>query len=158
MREGKAEIMVVVLNVAHLAFDGISVAVDDGFRSYDTIGRRLTAHNFELDGSHSTSHHEHVILVDGTVGFQKVWFKECLEQVAGQTFDGVVKGQNVNPLSILYVGTRLDRDDVGEVDAQIIADNPIHTDPLVWAVLVGEYNTDRLLFALAFEQDRVTTE
>lgn len=47
-------------------------------------------------------------LADGPVGLQEVGFEVDLKQVASDPLDCVINRQNMNPLPILYIRTRLD--------------------------------------------------
>lgn len=132
--------------------------MDDCVRGDDAEGRGVAADHLELDRSHGAAHDEHVILVDGPVRLQEVRLEECLEQVAGQSLDGVVKGQHVDALAVLDVRTGLDRDHVRQVDAQVVTHHSVHADTLVRHGLVGQHDAHRLLLALALQQDRVTAE
>lgn len=64
----------------------------------------------------------------------------------------------MNPLPVLNVRARLNRDDVHEPNAQIIPNYPIHTDLLIRTGVVGKNNADGLFPPLAFEQNGVSPE
>lgn len=143
---------------SHLSLNRVALAVDHCVRGDNAEGRGIAADHLELDRSHGAAHNEHVILVNGPIGLEEVRLEECLEQVAGQTLDGVVEGQHVDALAVLDVGTGLDGDDVGQVDAQVVADDAIHADTLIGHGLVGQDDADRLLLAFALQQHRVSAE
>lgn len=96
--------------------------------------------------------------MDGTVRLQEVRLQVNLKQVSGQTLDGVIDWQNVHSSAILHVRTRLDRNNVRQMNAQIIAHNAIHADLLVGAILVRQHNANRFLASAALQQNRITAE
>ena len=42
-------------------------------------------------------------LANGSVSLQEVWLEEGVKQVACEPFNGVINGQNMNPLAILDI-------------------------------------------------------
>jgi len=96
--------------------------------------------------------------VNRPVGFQEVRLQEDLKPVARQPLNGVVNGQNMDPLSVLDVGALGDGDHVAEANPEIVPDDPVHSDLFGGDGLVAEDNADGLLAFLALEQDGVATE
>ena len=56
----------------------------------------------------------------------EVGCKENVEERAGKTLDGVGHGKDSNALGVLDVGTRVDGDNVTELDAEVVPDNAVH--------------------------------
>lgn len=44
-------------------------------------------------------------LANGAICFKEVWLQVCIEQVARQTFDGVINGEDMHPLAVLHIST-----------------------------------------------------
>ena len=102
--------------------------VDDSVLGNDTVLGGVCFNNFEFNSSHTTSYEESVALADGAVGchkisemFKKQFQKRTLEeirlevdfeQVATQPLDGVVKGEDMYPLSVLDVETLVNVDEI----------------------------------------------
>ena len=89
--------------------------------------------------------------MDGPVGFEEVRLEEDLEPVSGQPFDRVVDGKNVDPLPVLHVGTFGNGHDIAESNSEIVSNDSVHPDLLVWNGVVAQHDADRLLPFLALE-------
>ena len=117
-----------------------------------------SAANLEVDSSETATDNEGVALVDGSIGLQEVGLQEDLEPVSGQAFDGVIDGQNMDPLPVLDVRTFRDRDDVAETNSKVVSDDSVHSDLLVGDGVVAQNDADGLLALLALQQDSVASK
>lgn len=66
----------------NLTLDGFSLAVNDGVRSHNAIGRRVCLYHLELDGSHASTDHEGIIAVDGAVSLHEVRLEVHFKQIS----------------------------------------------------------------------------
>ena len=119
---------VVIAHVVHALFvftlHGLAFAVDDGVGGDDAVRRRVCFDNLELDGVHGLADEEEVALLHGPVGLEEVGLEVHVKEIAGDTLDGVVEGEDVDALAVGDVATVGYGDDVGEADAQVLADDP----------------------------------
>mmetsp|Transcript_30444 Transcript_30444/g.64131 ORF Transcript_30444/g.64131 Transcript_30444/m.64131 type:complete len:464 (+) Transcript_30444:1281-2672(+) len=141
-----------------LALDGLSLAVDDRVGRHDAVGRRVRLDHLELDGVHRRADQEQVALLDGAVGLQEVRLEVHVEEVARHALDGVVQGQDVDALPVGDVAAVGHGDDVGEADAQVLADDFVHADAGVVARLVGQDDAHGVAPFLALDEDGVAAE
>lgn len=91
--------------------------------TYNAVLCWVSLNDLELDGTHASADQEKIALADGSVGLQEVWLQVDLEQVAGDTLDGVVYGENMDALSVLDVGAGVKGDNVSKADTQVLANN-----------------------------------
>ena len=87
--------------------------------------------------------------MDGPVGLQEVGLEEDLEPVAGEALDGVVDGEDVDPLAVLDVGAGGQGDDVAESDPEVVSHDAVHADLLVGCGVIAKDNAGSLLPLLA---------
>ena len=92
--------------------------------------------------------------MDGSVRLQEVGLEEHLEPISGKTFNRVVDGQNVDPLSVLDIRALCHRYDIAETHAQIVTNDAIHSNLFCGDGVVAKNDTDGLLSFLSFEQDQ----
>jgi hypothetical protein len=83
-------------------------------RSNDAILIRISLDNLELNGTHATAHKEEVVLPHGSVGFHEVRLEENVKEVARNALNGVINGEDMDPLAVLDIGALVDGDDVAE--------------------------------------------
>lgn len=122
---------------------------------------------------------------DGPVGLQEVWLQVDLKQVASDSLDCVVDGEDVDPLAILHIRTGLNAeghsrfntdslfmqhrsnslnlclllpDDVAQSDPQVVADYPVHANLLIRAGVVRQNDAHSLPPLLPLHEHCVTTE
>lgn len=74
---------------------------------------------------------------DWAVGLQEVGLQESIEQIARETLDGIINGQNVHSLTVLDVRALVNGDDVTESDAEVSTDDLVHTNLGFLASLIG---------------------
>ena len=104
-----------------LAFDWLSFAVDDCVWCDDAEGRGVRFYHFEFDSPHTTANDKSVVLMDGSVSFQKVGLEIHLKPVACEAFDRVIDGQDVDPFAIFDVRASGDGDNVAQTDSQVVS-------------------------------------
>ena len=141
-----------------LSLDGIALAVDDGIGSHDAVGARIGLHDLELHRMHGGADQEEVPLLDGPVGLQEVGLEVNVEEVAADSLDGIVQGQDVDALPVRDVPACRDRHHVGEADPEVLADHLVHADVGIVAGVVGEDDADRVPALLALDEDGVPPE
>mmetsp|Transcript_37429 Transcript_37429/g.76302 ORF Transcript_37429/g.76302 Transcript_37429/m.76302 type:complete len:501 (-) Transcript_37429:109-1611(-) len=141
-----------------LPLDGLALAVDDRVGSHNTVGGRVRLHHLELHGMHGTSHKEKVTLLHRAVRLQEVRLQVHVEEVSRNTLDGVVQGEDVDPLPVRHVPAGGDCHDVREADAQVLAHHLVHAHVGVVAALVSEDDADGVAPLLALEEDGVAAE
>jgi len=118
----------------------------------------LLPYYLEVYGPEASSDNEGVTLVDGPVCLEEVGLQEHLEPVAGQALNGVVDGQDVDPLAVLDVRALGDGDDVAETNSEVVSDDPVHADLLVGDGVVAQDDADRFLPLLSLEENGVSPE
>ncbi len=74
---------------------------------------------------------------DWAVGLQEVGLQESIEQIARETLDGIINGQNVHSLTVLDVRALVNGDDVTESDAEVSTDDLVHANLGFLASLIG---------------------
>eukprot|EP00162_Nutomonas_longa_P010249 comp19803_c0_seq1/m.38279 comp19803_c0_seq1/g.38279 ORF comp19803_c0_seq1/g.38279 comp19803_c0_seq1/m.38279 type:complete len:345 (+) comp19803_c0_seq1:1442-2476(+) len=153
---------VVVANIVKallvLALDRVALAVDHCLRGNNAVLWRIRLDDLELNSTHAAAHQEQIALSDRSVCLEKVRLEICLKQVAGDAFNRVVDGQDMDSVSILDVRALVDADNVSESHSEICAHHPVHSHAIVLRVLVRQHNTDRVLALLSLDQHRVAAE
>lgn len=104
-----------------LALDGLALGVDDRVLRDDAVLGRVRLDHLELDAPRRALCEERVALADGAVRLEEVRLEEDVEDVARETLDRVVKGEDVDALAVLDVVAGVDSADVGELDAEVVA-------------------------------------
>eukprot|EP00760_Papus_ankaliazontas_P010164 PhM_4_TR14214/c0_g1_i1/m.15161 len=111
-----------------LALDGVAFTVDHCVGGNDAVRRGVHFDDFELNGTHASTHQERIALADWTVVVDEVGLQECFKEITCQTFDGVVNGKHVNSAPVLDVLARVDKHNVAEVNTQVTTNDLVHTD------------------------------
>jgi hypothetical protein len=104
-----------------LALDRLALSVDNRVLRDDAVLGRVRLDDLELDAPRSALGEEDVALADGTVRLEEVGLEEDVEDVARETLDRVVEGEDVDALAVLDVVARVDGAEVAELDAQVVA-------------------------------------
>jgi hypothetical protein len=60
--------------------------------------------------------------------FEEVGLEVDIEDVATQTLDRVIKGQDVDAFSVLDVEALVDIDEIAELDAEVVSRDLVHLD------------------------------
>ena len=141
-----------------LPLDGLTLAVDDGVGRHDAVGGGVGLDDLELDGVHGGPDEEEVALLDGPVGLEEVGLEVDVEEVAGDALDGVVEGEDVDALAVRDVAAGRDGHNVGETDAEVLANDLVHLDVGIVAVLVRQHDADGVAALLALDEDGVAAE
>ena len=92
-------------------------------------------------------------LADGAVRLEEVRFEEGVKQVPGDALDGVVKGQDVDPLAVLHIRALVHRDNVAKADAEVLADHFVHADLGLVDGVIREHNANSVLALLTLRGD-----
>lgn len=76
--------IIILLNCdrTNLAFDRVAFTVYDSIGRDDAVGRRISLHHLELDGTHTTANHEGVIAMNRPVCLHEVRLQVYFKQVA----------------------------------------------------------------------------
>ena len=107
---------------------------------------------------HGSTDKEEVALLHRAVCPKEVGLEVNIEEVAGNTLDGVVEGKDVDALAVRDVTARGYSNNIGEADAEVLSDDLVHTDVGVVAGLVGQDDADGITALLALDEDGVATE
>ena len=91
------------------------------------------------------------------VSLQEVGLEVDLEPISGESFNCVVDGQNVDPLSVLDIGAGGECDHVSETDTEVVADHTVHANLFVTDRVVAENNASGLFALLALKMNKKTT-
>ena len=92
-------------------------------RTYNTIRRGIAFDNLELNSSHSTSNLEQITLANRAVSFKEVWLQVSVKEISGESFDGVINGQNVNTSTIFNVWAWVNCHHISQANSQICTNN-----------------------------------
>jgi hypothetical protein len=154
---------VIVTNVIEvrlfvLAFDRVTLCMDHSVLGNDTVLGGVGFNDLELDGSHTSSYEESVTLANRAVRIEEVRLQINFEQVTTQTLNGVVKGEDMYPLSVLDIETLVNIDKITEFYTQVVSRNLVQLDASFLDVIRGQADEDCVVAFLSPYDDGVTSE
>ena len=81
--------------------------------------------------------------------FKEVRLEVHVEDVAAQTLDGVVEGQDVDALAVLDIETLVHIDEIAKLDAQVVARDLVHLYPALLDIVGAQADQDSVAPLLA---------
>mmetsp|Transcript_17238 Transcript_17238/g.21787 ORF Transcript_17238/g.21787 Transcript_17238/m.21787 type:complete len:460 (-) Transcript_17238:103-1482(-) len=141
-----------------LSLDRLSLAVNDSIRRHDAVWGGISLDHLKLDGVHGRPDNEQIPLLDRPVRLQKVWFEVNIKEVARNSLNRIIQGEDMDPLAIGHITAGSDGDHIGQTHPEVLTHHFVHFDRGVVAVVVGEDDADCVLALLAFDEDSVSAE
>lgn len=92
-------------------------------RTYNAVLWRVGFHHLEFYSTHTTANKEKITLSDRSVCFKEVRLEIGFEQIAGDTFHGIINRKNMDTLAILDVRARVDADNISQSDTKVVTNN-----------------------------------
>mmetsp|Transcript_18095 Transcript_18095/g.28613 ORF Transcript_18095/g.28613 Transcript_18095/m.28613 type:complete len:619 (-) Transcript_18095:383-2239(-) len=138
---------IIIAHLVHvffvLAFNWIAVAMNEGLGRHNAhvlVGVVLHLHlnHFELDGTESAAHQKIIALLHGAITVLKVRLEVRVKQGASNAVHRVLKRQHMNTIAILDLASTVQRNDIAEFDAQVLANDAVHANLAVVRLFVGQ--------------------
>mmetsp|Transcript_34560 Transcript_34560/g.55751 ORF Transcript_34560/g.55751 Transcript_34560/m.55751 type:complete len:456 (-) Transcript_34560:86-1453(-) len=148
----------VIQTVLVVALDGLALTKNHRVGCNDAKVSWINLDDLELNGAHTTTNKEEIVLAHGAVGLKEIGLEESLEKVASDTLNGIIDRKHVDALAILDVGARLHVDHVAQTHLEILADDLVHANLGLLACVVGKHDAYRILALFALDLDGVSAE
>jgi len=107
---------------------GLTLAIDLGVRSNNTVLPRVGLGYLELHCAHATTDKKGIALPYGAVSFYEVVLKEAIKETASNAFHSVFKGKHMDALAVLDIRALMHRNDISQANTEILAYNLVHAD------------------------------
>lgn len=101
--------------------DGFPFGVNGRILSNNAVLGGICFDDFELDTSASATGEEGVAFADRSVGLEEIRLEEDFENVAGETLDGIVKGQDVYTLAIFDVVASVNVGNISQFHSKVVS-------------------------------------
>jgi hypothetical protein len=75
---------------------------------------------------------------------KEIWLDVYIENIAAQSFDRIIKCQNVHALAIFNVETLVDMNKIAKLDAKIVTCNLVHLYATLLNIIGAQTDEDRV--------------